>query len=204
MGYIYAQKGPPFPFLGNMSETQRDSLVQWVNAQTEDLADIQTHHQIRAQQLRKAAGMLEQFYADAEVPLTPSFIKKTWEPEAGDTNHFAYGYRNDHRPAMTTLNLKEYFKTKLVHMDDAVFHMNHLRTAIERSEDLAQYQNDAVKKVPALINELHTLFGKDEYSVCLVRDQTDLYKGQPRYRVHQLDPPTPYEIDTRTGNTPTS
>jgi len=204
MAYIYAQPGPPFNFLGHMSETQRDNFVGWVNSQTDDLADIQTHHQIRAQQLRKAAGLLEQFYSTAEVPLKPSFIKETWKPASTEQHHFAYGYRNDHRPAMTMVNIKDYFKTKLVHMDDAVFHMNHLRTAIERSEDLAQYANDAVAKVPALVNELHTLFGKDEYSVALVRDKTDLYKGQPRYRVHQLDPPTPYEIDTRTGNTPTS
>ena len=200
MATKYAQTGPPFHFLGNMSETQKNAFSAWVTSQSAELPATQVFHQIRAQQLRKAGGMLEQFHAQAAVPLAPSFIKETWKPD--ETGHFTYGYRNDHIPAMTVSHVKDYFKSKLVHMDDAVFFMNHLRAQVEKHEDQAQYVNEGVTKVPALMSRLTQLFGKAEFQGCLVKDISDLYKGQPRFRVNQLDPPTPWELDTRGSNSP--
>lgn len=202
MAYKYAQTGPPFNFLGNLSETQRDAFAGWVNDQTDSLTDTQTFHQIRAQQLRKTAGLLEMFHSKAEVPLAPSFIKETWKPDA--PGHFAYANRNDHLPAMTVLKIKEYFRSSLCHQDDAVYSMNHLRSMIEKHEDIAQYSNDAVSHVPALLTQLDTYFGKDEYSASLVHDQSDQFQGEPRYRVNPLDSPSIWEISTRSGNSPTS
>ena len=200
MPAIYAQTGPPFNFLGNMSETQRNAFTAWISSQSQTLPAVQTFHQIRAQQLRKTGGLLEQFYAAAAVPLAPSFIKATWKPAM--KGHFAYGYRNDHLPAMAVSNVKDYFRAKLVHMDDAVFHMNHLRTQVERHEDLAQYANDGVQKVPLLMDRLQTMFGQPEYQGCLVKDITDQYCGQARFRTNQFDTPTPWELATRGSNSP--
>ena len=196
----FAQTGPPFNFLGNMSETQSNAFSAWVASQSPSLPDVQVFHQIRAQQLRKTGGLLEHFHAQAAVPLAPSFIKDTWKPTM--KGHFAYGYRNDHLPAMTVFNVKEYFRPKLVHMDDAVFHMNHLRTQVERHEDLAQYANDGVQKVPLLMDRLQTMFGQPEYQGCLVKDITDQYCGQARFRTNQFDTPTPWELATRGSNSP--
>lgn len=204
MGYKYAQSGPPFNFLGNMSESQQAAFVGWLNQQAESLPQVQTFHQVRAQQLRKTAGMLEQFYASGPAPdkLAPTFIKPAWKP--GADGYFPYAQRNDHAPAMVVGNLKRHFRSHLVHMDDAVFYMNQVRTQIERHEDQAQHAFDGITKVPALINQLSTLFGKPEYQGALVKDQSDLYEGEPRYRVSQFDDPTPWERQTRTGVSPSS
>ena len=199
MSMTYAQTGPPFPFLGNLSETQRNAFSKWVTAQTPALPAVQVFHQIRAQQLRKMGGMLEQFYAKAAVPLAPSFVKETWKPQV---KHFAYGFRNDHLPAMTVSNIKDYFRSKLVHMDDAVFHMNHLRAQVEKQEDLAQYANEATAKVPKLMTQLYAMFGLPEYQASLVQDLTDTYQGKQRFRTNQLDDATPWELATRGSNSP--
>lgn len=198
MSYQYAQTGPPFNFLGHLSESQKEAFAAWVKESTAELPKVQTFHQIRAQQLRKTAGMLEAFYGDAG--LGPSFVKESWTPSAD--GHFPYAFRNDHEPAMVVGRVKEFFRSKLVSIDDAVFQMNQVRTLIERHEDLAQYSREGVDKVPALMNRLETLFGQPEYQAALVKDKSDQYQGKPRFRVHQLDDPTPWERDTRSGRTP--
>ena len=77
--------------------------------------------------------------------------------------------------------------------DEAIFHMNHLRNQIESSEDKAQYASEAPTAVPALMDRIEALFTQAEYQAVLVKDLSDLYKGQPRFRVNQLDTPTPFE-----------
>ena len=67
MATKYAQTGPPFHFLGNMSETQKNAFSAWVTSQSAELPATQVFHQIRAQQLRKAGGMLEQFHAQLRL-----------------------------------------------------------------------------------------------------------------------------------------
>jgi hypothetical protein len=203
MAYTYAVAGPPFNFLGNLSETQRNAFTAWVTKQTPNLPQVQVFRQSRAQQLRKSAGMLEKFYSTATPDvLAPTFVKATWTP--GPQGHWPYAARNDHEPAMVVSKIKEIFHTQLVHQDDAVFHMNHLRAQIEKQEDLAQYTYQGAANVSNLVNKLEALFGAPEYQAALVKDISDQYKGQPRYRVNGLDAPTPWELDTRAGHTITA
>ncbi len=203
MAYEYAQTGPPFNFLGNLSETQKDAFSTWVTAQAATLPPVCTFHRIRAQQLRKTAGLLEKYYASgaAPDPLAPSFIKESWKPD--DAGHFPYAFRYDHEPAMVVAEVKEHFRSKLVTMDDGVFHLNQVRVLIEKQEDLAQYASEGQAKVASLMDRLETLFGQPEYQATLVRDRTDQYQGEPRFRVHQLDQPTAWERATRSGVSPT-
>jgi hypothetical protein len=203
MAYRYAITGPPFNFLGNLSETQRNAFSAWVTKQTPSLPSVQVFHQVRAQQLRKTAGLLETFYAKSSaIPdnLAPTFIKNSWTP--GPDGHFPYAQRNDHVPAMVVSNIKKHFHTRLVHQDDAVFHMNHLRAQVEKQEDLAEYAFEGTTNVSKLMDKLVTLFGQAEYQAALVHDISDSYQGEPRFRVHQLDQPTAYEIATRSSRSP--
>jgi hypothetical protein len=80
--------------------------------------------------------------------------------------------------------------------------MNFIRTMVERREDLAQYAHEAVAGTPKLVNKLQQLFGKPEYQATLAKDKTDLYLGQPRFRVSKFDAPTPWELATKSGNSP--
>jgi len=198
----YTRTGAPFNFLGNLSESQKNAFVSWVNRAKPTLPAVQTFHQVRSQQLRKSAGLLEKFYATSALEaLAPTFVKDTWQP--GPNGHFPYAARNDHIPAMVVSNVKKVFQTRLVHQDDAVFHMNHLRAQVERQEDLAQYASDGPAKITALLARLDVLFASPEYQAALVKDLTDLYKGEPRYRTNGLAAPTPWELDNRGGNSPT-
>lgn len=204
MAAVYALPGPPFNFLGHMSETQKNAFTTWVNKSKASLPATQLHHQIRAQQLRKTAGMLEAYYRTSAPPdpLTPTFVKESWKPSA--ETHFPYAMRNDHEPSVVVGKVKEYFRSRLVHMDDAVFHLNGVRTQIEKQEDLAQYASEAQTKVGELMTKLESLFGQPEYQAVLVKDLSDQYMGQARYRTHELDDPTAWERSIRTGSSPTS
>lgn len=196
MAYKYARVGPPFNFLGHFTESQRQEFEKWVNKRTDNFDKIKVHYQIRAQQLRKTAGLLEQFYQSKnDEQLAPTFEKEAWQP--GSDGHFVYSYRDDHVPAVMMSRLKRPFKEQLQRHDEAVFHMNLLRNQIERLEDLAQQQEDAKTKVPDLLTQVQNLFNRPEYQAVLVKDQSDLYKGEPRYRVHQLDEPTAWEKEQR-------
>jgi hypothetical protein len=198
----YAITGPPFNFLGILSETQRNAFTAWATAQLPKQAKIQQHHQVRAQVLRKTAGLLEQFYSKQTVPLANTFIKDSWKP--GQYGHWPPAQRNDLAPAMTVQKIKEHLKYRLEAQDESVFHMNHLRNQIEKQEDLAQYANESTTDVPNLINRLISLFGQPEYQATLVRDITDTYKGQPRFRVHAFDPPTQWELEQHNHGGPNS
>ena len=194
MAYSYAQTGPPFDFLGNVAESQKNAFATWVTQRSTNLPAIQLFHQVRAQQLRKAAGMLEQYYATANIePLAANFQKQAWRP--GPNGHWAYAFRNDQAPAQVMTKTKKHFRYLLERQDEAVFHMKHLRNQIEVQEDKAQYAHEAVTEVPALMHRLEALFTQPEYQAALVQDISDSYKGQPRFRVNQLDAPTPWEVD---------
>jgi hypothetical protein len=210
MAYKYALPGPPFNFLGNFSETQRDNLKAWVNARKSKFAAIQLHHQIRAQQLRKTAGVLEQFYANTnDQKLTPTFQKEAWQP--GPYGHFNYAYRDDHIPMVTVAKLKTAMQAQFQRDDEGVFYMNLVRTIIEKHEDAAQYANDAVSStavnnVTQLLSDIDGLFAKNEYQAVLVKDQTDQYgsgaAAGPRFRVHQFDFPTQWELERMNHSSP--
>lgn len=157
----------------------------------------QLHYQIRAQQMRKTAGALEQFYQTVnDDPLAATFAKAAWQPPT--TGYFQYAHRDDHLPAVTMGQIKTYLKDRLQRQDEAVFHMNHARNIIEKIEDKAQYQFDAKTQVPSLISQINDYFAIPRYAPVLVKDQTDVYPANsttPRYRVHELDNPTTWELE---------
>lgn len=202
----YAQTGSPFNFLGNFSESQKLALASWIQGRMGNFPAIQLHHQVRAQQLRKTAGMLEAFYAGTDhgniESLAVNFQKETWQP--GPHGHWAYGFRNDHLPAMTMVEIKKRVKYQMERADEAVFHMKHLRNQIEVQEDKAQHAKESLTEIPALMNKIEAFFGLPEYQMALPKDITNLYKGQPLARVNQLDTMTPWEMDQHNHGHPDS
>jgi hypothetical protein len=206
-GYVYGYAGPPFNFLGHMSLTQQQAFNTWVRAREKNFAPIQQHYQIRAEQLRKTAGVLEKFYATLnDEMLAPTFKKEPWK--AGPQMHFNYPYRDDQLPMVAMSQIKDYMKEQFQRQDEGVFAMNYLRNVIEKTEDKAekafqamnptQFTNDTVEN---LISRINGYFSSPEYEAVLVNDQTDVYpKGttQPRFRVHQFDIPTQWEIEQMT------
>lgn len=203
MSYQYATSGPPFNFLGNLAESQKDALATWVTARSANFPGIQLHHQVRAQQLRKTAGLLENYYATLNIePLATSFQKPAWQP--GTNGHFAYAYRNDNAPAQTMHQVKQHFRYQMERQDEAVFHMNHLRNQIEVQEDKAQWASEAPTEVTALMTRINTLFSLPEYQAALVSDLSDVYEGQPRFRVNQFDTPTTWELQQHNHGQPGS
>lgn len=194
MAYKYAYAGPPFNFLGTFSETQKNTFKVWLNARLTKFPDIQTFYQIRANNLRKTAGVLEQWYQTSnDEKLAPTFNKVEWQP--GPDGYFVPTPRNDHIPMVTVSQIKKLYKEQLDRQDESVFHMNHLRNLIEKTEDLAQYANDAMTQIPDLEQQVESLFAQAQYQAVLVKDQTDQYAGQPRFRVNPLDAPTQYELE---------
>jgi len=157
----------------------------------------QLHYQIRAQQLRKTAGALEQYYQTLnDDTLAPTFAKAAWQPP--QTGYFQYAHRDDQLPMVVMGQIKTYLKERLQRQDDSVFHMNHARNIIEKVEDKAQYQFDAKTQVPNLISQINGYFALPQYAPVLVKDQTDVYPAgstTPRYRVHELDNPTTFELE---------
>ena len=124
----------------------------------------QLHYQIRAQQMRKTAGALEQYYQTVnDDQLAPSFAKAAWQPPT--TGYFQYAHRDDHLPAVTVGQIKTYLKERLQRQDEAVFHMNHARNIIEKIEDRAQYQADAKTQVPKLISQINDYFALPRYAL---------------------------------------
>ena len=196
MAYRYAYSGPPFNWLGNFSKTQWDSFQTWYGGNPAGRWNgIKLHYQIRAQQLRKTAGALEQFYQTAnDDKLSPTFGKAAWQPPT--SGWFPYVQRDDQLPMVAMSSIKAYLKEQLQRQDDSVFHMNHVRNLIEKTEDKAQSANDASTGVPELIGQINGYFAIPRFSAVLVNDQTDVYpagSSNPRYRVKQLDNPTQFE-----------
>ena len=180
----YAKVGPPFNFLGHLSLEQKTAFYSWLEARKDNFTGIKEFHQIRAQQLRKTAGLLESFYASES--LKPSFEKASWQP--GDSGYFPYAQRDDQQPAVAVQRIKERYKEQLQHHDEAVFQMNWLRNHIERQEDQAQFAYEAVAAVTTLKSQLDGMFDSGDYDAVLVKDTA-------KFRVHQLDEPTKWEKD---------
>ena len=62
-----------------------------------------------------------------------------------------------------------------------------------------QYVSDTVS---TLITRINGYFSLPEYEAVLVNDQQDVYPSgttQPRFRVHQLDIPTQWEVEQATS-----
>jgi hypothetical protein len=176
----YARVGSPFNFLGHFSVTQKSAFYAWIKARKGNFDAIKEFHQIRSQQLRKTAGLLEAFYAKEN--LKPTFEKAAWSP----TNHFTYPNRDDMEPALAMATIKERYKEQLQHDDEAVFWMNWLHCQIERQEDLAQHAFEANDDITALQTDIDAMFNRASFDTVLVTNET-------RYRVSQFDDPTSWE-----------
>ena len=210
--YTYAYKGPPFNWLGHASESQWNAFQSWYNngvppspapsgfttaSDPDSWTAIKQHYQIRAQQLRKTAGALEQFYATVnDEKLAATFTKAAWQPPT--SGYTQYVNRDDQLPMVAMGQIKVFLKERLQRQDEAVFHMNHIRNVIEKTEDKAEYAADGASSVADLIAKINGYFALPEYSAVLVRDQSDVYPAgstTPRYRVHELDDPTVWELE---------
>ena len=206
-GFIYGYTGPPFNFLGHFCTSQWNAFTTWVNQHTGNLPAVQQFYQIRAAQLRKTAGVLNQFYQNVnDDKLSPTFNKAAWRP--APQGHFGYVFRNDHLPMIAVSQIKDYMRPQFQRQDESVFTMNQIRNLIEKTEDKAQYAMQATtqsqnwESISDLITKVNGYFGQPEYEFVLVRDiagngyAADVYPTgttQPRGRVHQLDAPTQYE-----------
>jgi hypothetical protein len=199
--YVYGYTGPPFNFLGHHSKTQHDAFQAWINARKSKLVAVQQFYQIRAAQLRKTSGVLEQYYLKLnDEQLKPTFSKPTWQP--GPKGYFPYTWREDHLPMIAMAQIKEYMREQLQRQDEAVFHMNNARNLIEKQEDRAESAFEALnhpqRSISLLLAKVNSFFAKKEYDAVLVNDTSDVYPAGsqlPRFRVHQLDAPTQWEIE---------
>ena len=182
-----------------MTEAQKTAFVAWTGPASAKLGPIATFHRIRAQQLRKCAGVLEAFYKAQATPLVPTFLKEVWKPCA--TGHFLPVSRDDRLPAAKVAAIKDRFQEQLAPQDNAMFRMNFVRTQIEAHEDLAQEATDAPAVVASNLTDLNNLFNDPHYSAVLLKtgdtwappgwpDSAKL----PLARVHPLDPPTWWEL----------
>ena len=196
-GYKRALDGPPFNFLGHMAESQKKKFYKWIDKRNPDHPKLKEWYQIRSHQLRKTAGLLEEYYKtkhpDPNDPekLESTFVKDEWQP--GKDGHFVYENRVDILPQVTASRLKDRFKPRLQRDDEGVFWMNWLRTHIEHHEDKANMHHEAIGAVATLKAELDAFFEKPEYEAVLVKNESQKYKGEPYFRVNPLDPPTIWE-----------
>jgi len=207
----YGYAGPPFNWLGNFSMTQWQAMKKWAGLRQGDVGEVSTFHRIRAQQLRKTAGILEEYYSSVYPSeqgtygekLAPTFRKETWQP--GEQGHFNYASGDDQLPMVLVGKVKRQMKEMLQRHEDAVYYMNQVRCLVEKHEDWAQYANDFVNPpadddqgspegLQAILSKVDGYFSKPEYQTVLV-DDTVLYKGQPYARVHPADPPTIFELE---------
>lgn len=196
----YSKLGPPFDFLGHLSESQKGEFYTWLNKRSPLLGDMSTWWSIRAQQLRKTAGAQEQFFKEKyDTPQTPRWSKTPWQP--GPNGHFPFEFKDDLLPAQTVSQIKDLFKEQLLRDDEAQFQMNHVRTLVEKAEDRAAWSNDGKEKLKVLMGTLDRCFGMSSYSSVLVKDKSDLYDGSPRYRVSPMDEPTKWEREINSGST---
>ena len=209
----YAYAHPPFHFLGHFSASQWNAFQSWVAARQNNFTPISQFYQIRAQQLRKTAGVLEQYYSTLnDQKLEPTFSKTLWKP--GTNGHFVYPYDNDQLPMAMMSRVKTRFKEMLQRDEEAVFYMNQVRCLIEKSEDMAQNaydftqpansttNNTAPETLQPLLAKINSYFSKPEYAAVLVDDINSLYKGQPYFRVNQADPPTIWELEQMNHSDP--
>jgi hypothetical protein len=193
----YARIGPPFAFQGTLTDTQQTAFQTWDAVNRGQFPAISRFRQIQAQQLRKAAGLLEAFYASAAhpgaaAPLSPSFQKDTWQPDPG--GHFLPTQRDDHLPGVVVGTILDRYQEQLGALGEGAFRLNYLRTQIEGLEDEAQDAAEAPAFIAAQMTQLDQLATQAHYAgVMIATTAASLFMGQPRYRAHPLDPPTPWE-----------
>lgn len=184
----YAHDGPPFKFSGTLTESQKGGLEKWVEDKQKHFEPISVFHQVRAHQLRKAAGLLEAFHA--KQGLGPSLNKDPWQP--GADGHFLTTPRDDQGPGNAVGAIKDRMQSIMALADTAQFRMNFLRARLEAHEDMAQEAVEGAAYVSQKLQDLNRFFADPHYRAVCIRE-SDTYEGEPRFRVHPLDPPTAWE-----------
>ena len=217
----YTRAEPPFNFLGNFALSQWQAMQAWIGKRQDDMESISMFHRIRAEQLRKTAGILEKYYSTVypkepvayAQKLTPTFQKPAWKP--GPYGHFNFSYGDDQIPMVMVGRIKTKMTDMLQRDEDAVYYMNQVRCLIEKHEDLAQYTHDFVKPPPGvdatnpqtlqvLLAKINSYFSKPEYQTVLVDDvnQGNMYKGQPYGRPNQAETPVQWELEQANHSSP--
>jgi hypothetical protein len=191
----YALLGPPFRFQGTMLDTQKAALETWETAARPNFPAIAAFRRIQAQQLRKAAGVLEAFYAaqphpGAATAPASTFQKPVWQ--VSPNGHFLPTQRDDHLPMVLVGRVTDRYQEQLGRLEAATFRMNYLRTQIESLEDEAQYATDAPAYVKAQLAMLDPLFNDPHYAGVLISTKA-LFQGQPLYRASPFEEPRPWE-----------
>jgi hypothetical protein len=193
MTTTYERIGPPFNFMGRFTDKQKASLEKWIGEKKPNFPEITKFHRIRAHQLRKASGVLEQFFK-ADDPLKrnmkATFEKDEWKPP--EEGYFVPTTRDDHLPADAMAIIKDRFQEQMALDHEAVFRMNFIRTRFEWREDAAQETEEGAKTVDEKLADLTRYFADPHYQGVLV-NTGDTFKGEPRFRTHPLDKPTAWE-----------
>ena len=211
----YAYAHPPFNWLGNFSLSQWQALKAWISVRQGDIPAISMFHRIRAEQLRKTAGLLERYYQSVYPnepsaygqKLSPTFQKAVWQP--GPDGHFNYASGDDHLPMIMVSRIKRGMKGMLQRDEDAVYGMNQVRCLIEKHEDWAQYAHDFTLQratgpgsSPRTLSELLAKIDSSFANAAQLNLDTVLvddvnaqafYNGQPLKRVNQADDMTAWE-----------
>jgi hypothetical protein len=188
----YSKIGPPFNFLGHMTESQKIEFYKWLDSKSSSLSDEEKWWRIKAQQFRKCSGVLEAWQVSKGSGISSQWDKQVWEP--GKHGHALYTQGDDQLPSVVMSDIKELFREQLKALEESVFQMNHLRTLIEKCEDKAQYTHEAPNTLPHLKAELDSLFGRPEYQTVLVKKV-----DESKFRVSQLDEITPLERERLGG-----
>ena len=214
----YTYSGPPFNWLGTFSLSQWQAFKQWVGLRQGDMEKVSVFHRIRAEQLRKTAGVMERYYSSVypqepapySQKLAPTFQKTIWKP--GVHGHFNYAPSDDHLPMVMVGRIKGQMQDMFQRDDEAVYYMNQVRCLIEKHEDLAQYAHDftqggkgaAVMTLSDLLAKIDGYFAKPEYKTVLVDDvnQGNMYKGEPYARVNQAEDMTQWELEQANHSSP--
>jgi len=187
----------PFNFLGHFSEKQYDTFVAWLGADARaNQTRVEEFHRIRAQQLRKSAGVLEEFYKKKMDGLKTTFDKAPWKP--AKDGYFPYIERDDALPAAAMFDVKELLRDQLKLDDEGVFAMNFLRVQIERHEDAAEEAHERDAIVKARQGDIEGYFKEPQYVAVLVQDKSD---PDHAYRVSQREDPTTFERQLISGPT---
>lgn len=179
----------PFHFLGNFGEKQKKTFYKWIDPRIVKFAKIEEFWRIRAQQMRKTGGVLEEFYKEKREDLKPFFQKDIWKP--GPDGHFTPLDRVDIEPSEAVEDIKDVFLHQLQLDDEGVFFMDLLRTTVETSEDNAQYAKEAPDLVGKRKSDLDRMFTEDKYATILVKDISD---PDTAVRTNPLCQPEPWEL----------
>lgn len=191
MDWNAVKLGLPFNFQGHLTSSQKKELVKWLNEQLTTTDKVRDWHSVRAAQLRRSSALLVDAHAESNLPT--AYFQKEVEKVI---DSIVLLPQEDARPANDVANAKQPFLTVIQAFSEAMFQQRRLKALVELHEDLAQEQEEAKDTVSRSISDLEACFGLAHYQANLVDDESNLYEGEPYFRVHPLQKPTPFEVRT--------